>query len=1315
MCRYFLSFLLVFVPLRTFSQTSFVYQKVVKENVCYRVYNRPNDGFDIVAGDNPQGCLLARIDHGKFNIDSIPENMAWLLEQYVEQISLKKNTIMPIRRQKASERSIQPLITSQWGQEYPFNQAIPYNKTRYLTGCVATAMGQVMRFHRHPGKGSGRTAQTVDGLPFTADFSTTNYGFWKMKDRYDAGQYSDDQAEAMSTLLFHAGMGVSMSYGTNGSGAMVSLVPRCLTSNFGYDKAITYESRKYYSDEEWHELLYNELNEGRPIIYRGSNVNDESRQHCFVCDGYDASTGLFHFNWGWSGSCDGYFALTGSTALDGPTFNYGNSQCVVIGIKPAQSNDDNSVSRLSASSVQMKVKIESDKTPKAYSYYVIGDNLSALPSISLTASVRNSGLLSNPLRIGIRMTHIASGEVRYIAGELSPNLAYSVLKTVNANLDLSDVQGLTGTYSLELVVRPSNSTSDEEWQPVHLAPGIDMPRLQFGGVDDSQMSQDKTDDTKVENKASVVASQIYTIEREAGKGNTWSRIEYDESAICQALGVSAILSDMLFPIRSTTDELLSNGMEYDGWFDANGDPIAYARSTDVSINVPAPSNGVMRLHTNPFGELQVGDSVHARWAFVNGDKMATVDVIVKITASQKPENQSAQDYTYYINNPDFTDNDLSGWEGDPWSQYFGDENAEHFSWIYNTYQEIQGLPKGIYLLEVDALDRMGSYELAVSCYNEDTIVGNRALLYARTSEGYFQTAVRQLMDGAGSAPLGIGREVSVLDRNGNTCYVPDDMQSAAAYFKEGRYRNGVYFRVGDDGVLTLGVSNKLSGWSYLPDNWTCVDNFRLTYFGEDYTEHYPGESIHSVRSNQIVNPNYDGCDVYTGWLGNLMQYWENPVGAYNEQERIAVDQYQYLSGLTPGKYLLEVDGMYTFAHMEYDGWYYWIMGTSRAETNIGTLYARSSLGQFEVPLTRTCYGIKSDSTYNDIYYETMWHSGYLPDQIWDHIPHVTDECYKNGMYVEVGEDGELKIGVHETENPCVDRMVVDNWRLTYLGSSHPAASGADKYGFRKQFDTFDEYKAYQQKVDDFLSDPQGAEYMDFTEILHYPNFNYWDQTGMESWWNGNPTIKYGCAEKWNCTFDVYQDVQTLPAGYYELRCQGFYRYNTTDENTNAIAVQAHADGTEKLCAYFYANNHEVPLPSIVADMSLFDSDPSTQGYYYFHNEFESGLPFAMEHASVAFSDGLYDDNVLRFYLNGYEPLRFGIRKSEYPGCDWTIFRNFRLHYYGPTAPEGFEIGISDLPATRPFAPAVFDLMGRKHRSLLPGLNIVNGKIIMNNY
>lgn len=162
---------------------------------------------------------------------------------------------------------------------------------------------------------------------------------------------------AVGQLMERAGCAVHMDYGTNsdgGSNAWIPEIPYALRTYFGYDKGVHLEYRMDYTADEWEELIYNELAAGRPIIYGGAytgidNGSADASGHCFVCDGYSASDGKYHFNWGWDGSEDGYFLLSG---LNPSSYDFNLYVDAVIGLQPDRGNaqyEDPSPQRLSVS------------------------------------------------------------------------------------------------------------------------------------------------------------------------------------------------------------------------------------------------------------------------------------------------------------------------------------------------------------------------------------------------------------------------------------------------------------------------------------------------------------------------------------------------------------------------------------------------------------------------------------------------------------------------------------------------------------------------------------------------------------------------------------------------------------------------------------------------------------------------------------------------------------------------------------------------------------------------------------------------------
>ena len=237
--------------------------------------------------------------------------------------------------------SVQPLLKTTWSQSAPYNQYCP-TKTNSSgeqencpVGCVALAIGQIMKYHNYPetGKGSKSYQPLGVGAVISADFENTQYKWSLMRKSYtrfgSTKLYTDEEADAVATMLFHAGVSVGTIYALSGSSAFAyGNIPRDLVENFRYSEdSIRYVSRADYTKEEWMNLIYNELSMGRPVFYAGNSPTFGG--HAFVIDGYD-STGRVHINWGWRGSDDGYYDID----LTEGENNYSKNQSMVIGIMP---------------------------------------------------------------------------------------------------------------------------------------------------------------------------------------------------------------------------------------------------------------------------------------------------------------------------------------------------------------------------------------------------------------------------------------------------------------------------------------------------------------------------------------------------------------------------------------------------------------------------------------------------------------------------------------------------------------------------------------------------------------------------------------------------------------------------------------------------------------------------------------------------------------------------------------------------------------------------------------------------------------------
>lgn len=303
----------------------------------------------VLSADDEIPVLLGWSD-GPYVADNLPSAfMAWMDEICAETAALRDG-VVSISEARAPEKDYEPIApkcATHWNQSTPFNNLCPKDyKTgeRTVTGCVATAMAQVMKYHNWPKTGEGSVSYkcAISTFGLRLDFSKQVYEWDKMLDRYLTDAYTEEEANAVANLMKSCGYSVEMDYGSSGSGATSVMIGSALGKYFKYDKStLRYAMRDYYSLSQWNEMVYNSLSVYGPVI-----LNGQSNQggHSFVCDGYDVG-GYFHINWGWGGISDGYFLLNALNPYsqgiggsgDNSGFNY--MQDAVLGITPAKDKD----------------------------------------------------------------------------------------------------------------------------------------------------------------------------------------------------------------------------------------------------------------------------------------------------------------------------------------------------------------------------------------------------------------------------------------------------------------------------------------------------------------------------------------------------------------------------------------------------------------------------------------------------------------------------------------------------------------------------------------------------------------------------------------------------------------------------------------------------------------------------------------------------------------------------------------------------------------------------------------------------------------
>lgn len=359
-----------------------------------------NCGFVIVSGDDCATPILGYSTDGYIDMNNMPIQLCDLLQSYSEEIQFAIDNNIQASDSVASSwqaylrapqsqmatTAVSPLVSTKWNQSPYYNAKCPNDATlsplggHPTTGCVATAMAQIMKYWGYPSKGSGSKSYKSENYgTLSANFSITTYDWTNMPIKLTSSS-SNTQVNAVSTLMFHCGVGVEMNYNCDGHGSSGAYTvdvgggkasaEKALRQYFGYSSSVT--GKKWTSsttETTWKNMLKTELNNNRPILYSGRSSS--SGGHAFVCDGYD-SNDRFHFNWGWGGSADGYFSLT---ALTPSSYNFSEGQQAIIGIQPA-----NGSAPAKAYDLYMNTDLGTTSTS-----YTFGNNM------SFTGKVENNG------------------------------------------------------------------------------------------------------------------------------------------------------------------------------------------------------------------------------------------------------------------------------------------------------------------------------------------------------------------------------------------------------------------------------------------------------------------------------------------------------------------------------------------------------------------------------------------------------------------------------------------------------------------------------------------------------------------------------------------------------------------------------------------------------------------------------------------------------------------------------------------------------------------------------------------------------------
>lgn len=430
------------------------------ENAEYYVVSRgENAGYVIVAGDDCSPSILGHVDSGNFCYDELPDGLKDMLASYAEQVTASASLgIKYTASSKADHAKIGPLLTTEWGQKSPFNDLSPVlNSTttqRYASGCVATAMAQVLNYHKWATKVTGNGTAICAAKKLTLDMDGDVIDYSKMLDKYTikadtVGAGTAEQRAEVAKLLHDLAFSVNMDWSGTSGGTSQCLIPSGLYNHWGVDKGIHCVHRILMdTDEEWDSLLYAELSTNGPVLYAGRNFESG---HSFVCDGYSGN-GMYHFNWGWYGMSNGDFLLSAlnpkhvSNEGKETIRDYTSDQRMILGLCKPQA-DSKFVYNVWHFNDQPDFQLTED-----------GNEDTVIPRVQF-----DSAIFPKKVTFGFQATNLATNEVKnYECTDtlLAPGYPEKIYMKVPAGL--SD-----GKYRMNTVFK----VDDDDWQLCKYAKG----------------------------------------------------------------------------------------------------------------------------------------------------------------------------------------------------------------------------------------------------------------------------------------------------------------------------------------------------------------------------------------------------------------------------------------------------------------------------------------------------------------------------------------------------------------------------------------------------------------------------------------------------------------------------------------------------------------------------------------------------------------------------------------------------------------------------------------------------------------------------
>jgi hypothetical protein len=554
----------------------------------YYVFDRSSGGYIIVSGDDRIYPLLADIPSGTFLKSELAPAAEYILETYDKEIQSVSESGMSepdLMEYYTQWTDINPLMSTQWNQDYPYNIYCPAVGTQVcMTGCVATAMAQVIRcIGYYNGSGYRRyDGINANGEAVEYDFGANSFDFDQMYDSYSSS-VSKESIDQVGRLMLACGLAAGMNYGVSESGANNTNVPNAFSKYFGYDSKYTRMFYRYdFSQAQWENMIYRQLQLGRPVYYSGSSG---IVGHAFVIDGY-RTAGLYHVNWGWGGMSDGFYRLSAlnpsQTGIgSGTSKGYSSYQEMVTVVPPGADpgvtyNDmSGSISIVSDGVYSLYYKsngivflnvsigaaiVDSKGTIAATATFWPGQNLGS--STALRHDAYGYDFSSIPLPAGTYRIYPAyqpENEEYIIAGNLTDRQYY-------INLIVSE----TGEYNL------SNISEEKQSSDIHIAgivPGNDL-HVGFSG----SLSFYAVNNGSLDFDGSIKLTML------DGSGN--KVVSFLSNSTSVAAGANNII-DSEFPVFDISNNLIQAGI-YALQFTDNNDNMLSDKEFSIEIKTGSP-------------------------------------------------------------------------------------------------------------------------------------------------------------------------------------------------------------------------------------------------------------------------------------------------------------------------------------------------------------------------------------------------------------------------------------------------------------------------------------------------------------------------------------------------------------------------------------------------------------------------------------------------------------------------------------------------------------------------------------------------------